>query len=161
LLDAEWDFISAALPRLLTGDNNRLQTVCNQLYLFLDFTGRWDERIWLFNQAEDKALVSGDKNMAGWRAYQAGWTYYQRNDAAPMIACADRVAQHWTNPSPKQKSMISRLKGLGYMEQKNYISAGAALKESLEIRKELNPESEETAMALCDYASLQQKIKKN
>ena len=42
-LDAEWDFISAALPRLLTGDNDRLQTVCDQLYSFLDFTGRWDD----------------------------------------------------------------------------------------------------------------------
>ena len=43
-LDAEWDFISAALPRLLTGDNDRLQTVCDQLDYFLNFTGRWDDR---------------------------------------------------------------------------------------------------------------------
>jgi hypothetical protein len=43
VLDAEWDFISAALPRLLTGDNDRLQTVCDQLNKFLDFTGRWDD----------------------------------------------------------------------------------------------------------------------
>ncbi|MBL0345236.1 hypothetical protein [Candidatus Villigracilis affinis] len=35
MLDAEWDFISAALPRLLTGDNDRLQTVCDQLNQFL------------------------------------------------------------------------------------------------------------------------------
>ncbi len=40
MLDAEWDFISAALPRLLTGDNDRLQTVCSQLDHFLDFTGQ-------------------------------------------------------------------------------------------------------------------------
>lgn len=40
MLDAEWDFISAALPRLLTGDNDRLQTICDQLEKFLDFTGR-------------------------------------------------------------------------------------------------------------------------
>ena len=33
-LDAEWDFLSAALPRLLTGDNDRLQTVFDQLFLF-------------------------------------------------------------------------------------------------------------------------------
>ena len=50
MLDAEWDFVSAALPRLLTGDNDRLQTVCDQLYYFLNFTGRWDERISLFGK---------------------------------------------------------------------------------------------------------------
>ncbi len=46
ILDAEWDFISAALPRLLTGGNDRLQTVCNQLNQFLNFTGRWDDWLW-------------------------------------------------------------------------------------------------------------------
>ncbi len=71
-LDAEWDFISAALPRLLTGDNDRLQTVCDQLYQFLDFTGRWDDVLWLSEQAEARALAANDKENAGWRAYRAG-----------------------------------------------------------------------------------------
>ena len=72
MLDAEWDFISAALPRLLTGDNDRLQTVCDQLDQFLDFTGRWDDWLWLFEQAEARALAADDKENAGWRAYRAG-----------------------------------------------------------------------------------------
>ena len=75
-LDAEWDFISAALPRLLTGDNDRLQTVCDQLDRFLDFTGRWDDWLWLQEQAETRALAADDKENAGWRAYRAGMIYH-------------------------------------------------------------------------------------
>ncbi|MFN8411433.1 MAG: hypothetical protein U0Z26_03500 [Anaerolineales bacterium] len=67
------DFISASLPRLLTGDNDRLQSVCNQLFRFLDFTGRWDDLLWLFEQAEARALANGDKENAGGKAYQAGY----------------------------------------------------------------------------------------
>ena len=89
-LDAEWDFISAALPRLLTGDNDRLQTVCNQLTFFLDFTGRWDDWIWLSEQAEVRALAADNKERAGRRAYDAGYTYHLRNQPAEVLACAAR-----------------------------------------------------------------------
>ncbi len=47
-LDTEWDFISAALPRLLTGDTYRLHTISRELSVFLNFTGRWDDFLWLF-----------------------------------------------------------------------------------------------------------------
>jgi hypothetical protein len=57
MLDAEWDFISAALPRLLTGDNDHLQTNLRQLLNFSNFTGRWDEWLWLSEQAEARALL--------------------------------------------------------------------------------------------------------
>ncbi len=51
-LEVEWNLIAAALPRLLTGNNDRLQTVCHQLDLFLDLTGRWDDWLWLSTKAE-------------------------------------------------------------------------------------------------------------
>jgi len=92
MLDAEWDFISAALPRLLTGDNYRLQSVCHQLYQFLSFTGRWDDRIWLFEQAEARALAADDKENAGWRAYNTGYTYSLRNQPAEVLACASTAS---------------------------------------------------------------------
>ncbi len=103
-LDAEWDFISAALPRLLTGDNDRLQTVCDQLFNFSNFTGRWDELIWLSEQAEARALAADDKENAGWRAYRAGWTYYLRNQPAEVLACAARAAEHWQDSTPRNKA---------------------------------------------------------
>ena len=107
MLDAEWDFISAALPRLLTGDNNRLQTVCDQLTFFLNFTGRWDEWLWLSEQAEARALAADDKENAGWQAYRAGYAYYLRNQPAEVLACATRAAEHWQDSTPYNKACHS------------------------------------------------------
>ena len=70
MLDAEWDFISAALPRLLTGDNDRLQTVCNQLYQFLNFTGRWDDCFGSPNKPKRAPSPLMIKRTQGWRAYR-------------------------------------------------------------------------------------------
>src|SRR6185369_759554 len=110
-LDAEWEFIAAALPRLLTGENNRLQTVCSQLAYFLNFTGRWDDRIWLFEQAEARALADDDKENAGWRAYYAGFTYHLRNQPAEVLTCASRAANHWQDSSPRNKASAIYLRG--------------------------------------------------
>lgn len=151
-LDAEWDFLSAALPRLLTGDNNRLQTVCNQLYYFLNFTGRWDERIWLFEQAEARALVANDKKSAGWRAYNAGYTYALRSQSAEVLACAARAAEHWQNSTPRDKAYAIRLRGLGYKFNKDYPAAIAAYRQALEIFRSLSPESDDVALTLNDLA---------
>jgi hypothetical protein len=41
-----------ALPRFIAGPNDRLQTVCNALQRFLDFTGRSDEWLALSRDAE-------------------------------------------------------------------------------------------------------------
>jgi hypothetical protein len=65
ILDTEWDFISAALPRLLRGDNNRLQTVCSQTNEFLNFAGKWDELLWVSEKAEACALAADNKEDAG------------------------------------------------------------------------------------------------
>ena len=42
VLDAAWPTVAPALPLLLAGPNPRLQTVCEALTIFLNFTGRWD-----------------------------------------------------------------------------------------------------------------------
>ncbi len=129
-LDAEWDFISAALPRLLTGDNDRLQTVCDQLYKFLEFTGRWDDWMWLCEQAETRALAVDDKENAGWRAFQAGMIYYSRNQpdrsAGVRRTCRLRIGQKST---PVNKSTAIRLRGYGYKLKKDYPAAIAAFRE--------------------------------
>src|SRR3712207_7056159 len=39
VLDAAWPTVAAALPRFLAGPNDRLQTVCDALTDFLNFTG--------------------------------------------------------------------------------------------------------------------------
>ena len=58
VLDAAWPTVAAALPRFLAGPNDRLQTVCNALNQFLNFTGRWDEWLALSRDAESRAVVA-------------------------------------------------------------------------------------------------------
>jgi tetratricopeptide (TPR) repeat protein len=158
-LDAEWDFIAAALPRLLTGDNARLQAVCNQLSQFLEFTGRWDEWLWLSEQAEARALAAGDKENAGWRAFQAGYTYYLRGQADEVLACAARAAEHWQESAPRNKAIAIRLRGLGHRLKKDYSAAIAAYREALDIYRALSPESDDVAIALNDLANVERASK--
>jgi len=151
-LDAEWDFVAAALPRLLTGDNVHLQKTCDQLDQFLNFTGRWDDLIWLHEQAEVHALASDDKENAGWRAYQAGVVYSLRSQPAEVLAYASRAAEHWQNSKPRNKAFAIRLRGLGHRLNKDYPAAIAAYREMLEILEFISPESDDVAIALNDLA---------
>lgn len=158
-LDTEWDFVSAALPRLLTGDNYRLQTVCNQLYNFLNFTGRWDDRIWLCEQAEARALAADNKENAGWQAYRAGFTYHLRNQPAEVLACAARAAEHWQDSTPLNKATAIHLRGIGHELNKDYPAAIAAYRESLEIWRSISPESGDVAIALNSLAEAERENK--
>ncbi len=152
-LDAEWDFLSAALPRFLTGDNDRLQRVCDQLYQFLNFTGRWDEWLWLSEQAEARALTAADNEKAGWRAYQAGYIYQLRNQPAEVLACAARAAEHWQGSTPYNKATAILLRGIGHRLNKEYPAAIAAYREALEIIRSISPESDAVASVLNSLAA--------
>jgi tetratricopeptide (TPR) repeat protein len=151
-LDAEWDLIAAALPRLIMGDNARLQTICNQLTIFLDFTGRWDDWLWLSTQAEKRAMAIEDRESAGWRAFQAGWAHYLRDQPMEVLACAARAAEHWQDSAPSNKATAIRLRGLGDNLQKEYPAAIAAYREALEIWRDISTESADVAIALNDLA---------
>ena len=155
-LDAEWDFIAAALPRLLTGDNDRLQTVCGQLFQFLHFTGRLDDLLWLSEQAETRALAANNKEKAGWQAYRTGAVYHIRNQPAEMLACAARTIEHWQDSMPFNKAVAIQLRGLGHQLNNDYPAAIAAFRESLEIHRSISPESNYVAIALNDLAGAEQ-----
>ena len=159
-LDAEWDFISAALPRLLTGNNDRLQTMCEQLYQFLIFTGRWDDLLWISIEAEARAVNANDKLNAGLRAFDAGNTYFSRNQPTEVLAYAARAAEHWQDSTPKRKAAVIRLRGHGHKLSKEYSAAIAAYREVLDILRNLSPESKGgIASALHDIAITEQAIK--
>ena len=151
-LDAEWLAIAAALPRLLQGGNNRLQSACASLYTFLNFSGRWDERIRLFEQAEEKASAAGDTYNAGWRAYQVGHTYYLCNRPAEVLACAARAERHWQNAGAREKATAIRLRGLGHKLDENYSAAVVAYREALDLHRTSNAESTDVASDLNDLA---------
>ncbi|NOH03636.1 MAG: ATP-binding protein [Chloroflexi bacterium] len=154
-LDAEWDFIFASLTLLLMGDNDRLQTVCAKLTFFLEFTGRWDDWVWLFEQAEVRALAADDKTNAGWQAYRAGYAYYLRNQPAEVLACAARAAEHWEDSFPSNKATAIQLRGLGYKLKKDYPSAIASYREALEIYRNISPESDDVSRTLNSLASVE------
>ena len=155
ILDTEWNFISAALPRLLQGKNDRLQKVCRQLMVFLNFSGRWDEELWLSDQAEMRAVTAEDIQSAGWRAYDLGWVYSLRKQPAEVLACAARVASYWKDSTPNKKAIAINLYGIGYELKKDYPAAIAAYRDVLEIRRTISPESINVAKALSNIARIE------
>ena len=149
-LEAEWGTMAAALPLFLRGKNAQLQSVCAALNTFLEFSGRWDERLALSQQAEAVALAANDFYWAGWRAYQAGWVFYLRGQAAEVLACAERCAAHWANANAgaREKATAIRLRGLGYHLTKDYPAAIAAYQEAVELWRTLTPAHQGVAVDL-------------
>ena len=154
VLDAAWPTVAPALPLFLAGPNDRLQTVCAALRFFLEFTGRWDEWLSLEQQAEAKAVAAGDHDNAGWRAYQAGWVHYLRQQADAVLNCADRAAAHWqtAQAGARERAFAIRLRGLGHQLKKDYPAAIAAYREALDLYRTLSAESADVAIALNDLA---------
>ncbi|MCW5201624.1 tetratricopeptide repeat protein [Desulfobulbus sp. US4] len=155
-LEAQWPLLAAALPCFVQGENDRLQRVCNALSGFLYFFGRWDEQLFLWQQAEDKALAAGDSLHAGWRANQSGFIYYWRNQATEVLSCATRCAEHWSEAGAIEKASVFRLRGIGHQLEKNYPTALAAYQEALTLLRAIAPESENIAMVLNSLANLEQ-----
>jgi tetratricopeptide (TPR) repeat protein len=156
ILDAEWPTIAAALPLFLQGDNDRLQILCDALIDFLDFSGRWDERLSLNLQAEERAVAAQDSIQAGWRASNAGYVYHLRAQTAEVLNCAARAEAHWENAPAREKAIAIRLRGLGYKLDKNYAAAIVAFQESLQLRRAISPESVDVATALNSIAGAEQ-----
>lgn len=155
ILDAAWLTVAPALPLFLAGANVRLQTVCSALDQFLNFTGRWDERLSLNQQAEIRAAATGDHFSAGWRASQAGYVYQRRQQADAVLASADRAAAHWltAKAGARERSFAIRLRGIGHQLSKDYSAAIAAHREALELHQSLSAESEDVAISLNSLAS--------
>jgi tetratricopeptide (TPR) repeat protein len=154
VLDAAWPTLAAALPRFLAGPNDRLQTMCSALRNFLNFTGRWDERLALSLDAEAKAVASKDFRRAGWRAYDAGWIQYLRRQSADARTYADRAEAHWleAQAGARERAFAIRLRGEGHILAGNYSDAIVAYREAVELWRTLSPESEDVAIGLNSLA---------
>ncbi len=154
VLEAGWPQIAAALPVLIAGDNSRLQTVCDALDRFLEFSGRWDDWLFLSTEAEARAELAGDLGNAGNRANEAGFYHFRRGQSADVLACADRAAAHWVaaRAGANGRASAIRLRGLGHFLAKNYPAAVSALREALDFWRSLSPTSRVTAITLSDLA---------
>jgi hypothetical protein len=149
-LDATWPLIAAALPLLLEGDNARLQTACDALDRFLDFSGRWDAWLLLSEAAEARALAVADLYKAGWRAYEMGWVNSLREQATPVQVAAERAAEHFrrANAGAREQATAINLRGIGHELQQDYPAAMAAYRQSVELWRSLDPESLDVANGL-------------
>ena len=156
-LDSEWGTIATTLPLFVQGENERLQSVCDALASFMNFSGRWDERLMLSQQAEEKAVAAKDLYSAGGRAYQAGWVYFLRGQAREVLVCAARAEAHWqdANAGAREKAIAIRLRGTGHELEKNYSAAIETYQGSLKLVRTLSPESQDVAAGLDVLASVE------
>ena len=153
-LEAAWPQIAAALPVLIAGDNHLLQTVCAALEVFLNFSGRWDDRIFLNTEAEGRAESTNDFRNAGWRAYSAGFGHFLRGQSAEVLACSDRATSHWqaTRAGANERAAAIRLRGLGHQLVRDYPTAITAFHEAIDLWRSLGPKSPTVEIGLSDLA---------
>ena len=158
VLDAAWPTVAPALPLFLAGPNDRLQTVCDALVNFLDFTGCWDEWLSLEQQAEAKAVAAGDHHSAGWRAYQTGWIHYLRKQADAVLVWAHRAAAHWqtAQAGARERAYTIRLLGVGHRLKADYPAAIAAYRETLDLLRTLSADSADVSIALNALAAAEE-----
>lgn len=158
VLDAAWPMVAAALPLFLAGPNDRLQTACNALQHFLNFTGHWDERLSLSRDAEVKAVAVKDFFYAGWHAYQAGWVHFLRGQSSEVLSCADRAEAHWreSRADTHERAVAIHLRGIGHRLAMDYPAAIADFHEAVKLWRTLNPESNDVATGLTALASAEQ-----
>src|SRR6185295_15516649 len=154
VLDFAWPTVAASLPCFITGPSEPLQTMCNALNNFLNFTGRWDESLALALDAERKALMAKDFTHAGWRAYSAGCIEYQRAQSAEVLACADRAESHWRKAQSGARELACAvgLRGHGYLLTNDFGAAIGAYREAVELDLTLGPDTNELASDLNDLA---------
>jgi tetratricopeptide (TPR) repeat protein len=157
-LEAAWPGIAPALARFLAGDNARLQTVCDALQNFLNFQGRWDERLALCEKAEARAVAAADHDNAGWRAYDAGCIHYRREQADAVLTCAERAAAHWATAKAgaRERAGAIGLRGICHQLKGDYPAAIAAYREALDLDRSLAAESVDVASGLNDLAGAEQ-----
>ncbi|HEX4630367.1 MAG TPA: TIR domain-containing protein [Chthoniobacterales bacterium] len=156
ILEDAWPTVEAALPRFVAGPNDRLQTICDALRFYLEFTGRWDEWAALESEAEHKAVAAKDFVNAGWRAFQTGWIHYLRGQAAEVLVSADRAEAYWNDTKAsgaRERSFVFYLRGVGYHMTKDHEAATKAYREAIEPLRALNDESAHLAMVLNALAS--------
>lgn len=157
MIDKAWPMIAASLHAFLVGPLDRLQTLCDALNTFLNFTGRWDERLALSRDAESRAVAVGDFSDAGWRAYQAGWVHHLRKQSAEVLVCADLAESYWrkANAGAYERACALHLRGVGHQAAREFVSAIIALREAAKLLRSLEGEGKNVAIALSDLADVE------
>ncbi|MEX0827647.1 MAG: tetratricopeptide repeat protein, partial [Haliea sp.] len=154
MLDDAWAMLDASLSRFLAGPNDPLQAVCEALFQYFNFSGRWDESLFLNREAESRAVAAGDIHNAGYRAYHAAWVHHLRGQADEMMRCAERASQHWRRAEsgiPEQVK-ASRMHGIAHEMKNEFPAALEAYQEALRLCRTTEAESRDVANVLNDIA---------
>ena len=155
-LEERWPQIEAALPRLLAGENTRLQQFCDMVDFFLDFSGRWQAALLLHTEAESKALAVGDVTNAGWRAELQAWTHIFQGNGTACLQAAKRLAQHWQAAGDVKRARAIRMQGEAHSLLKNYPAAMQAFEDALLILRAIQADSMDVATVLNSLAIVKQ-----
>lgn len=160
VLEESWSMVAAALPLFVQGTNGRLQEVCDALTSFLEFIGRWDERIKLFTDAEKRAVAEGDFQGAGWRACQIGYIHCLRRQSTEVLARAAQAEEYFgkVNADKRERAYAIRLIGLGYQMNQEYEKAVEASQKSLQLYRALGEDEVEIAAVLNDLGSIKRSL---
>lgn len=153
-LENSWPQIAAAIPGLIAGDGHRLQIVCSSLKRFLDYSGRWDDRLLLSAEAEGRAEQAKDFRSAARRAFDAVWIYFLRGQVADVMDCADRVAAHAqaAGGDTYERALANRARGFGRSLAGDYPAAIIAYREALELHRSISPKSVQVSASLNSLA---------
>ncbi|HKU76789.1 MAG TPA: tetratricopeptide repeat protein [Pyrinomonadaceae bacterium] len=155
VLDAAWPTVAAAMSRFISGNNERLQTICVALDDFLHFTGRWDEWLALSRDREVRALAVKDFLNAGWGAYKAGFIHVMRGQSSEVFVCADRAESHWRDAQADvgEGALAIQLRGMGHRLTKNYGAAITAYCIALNLFTATGRETENVIVVLLNLAN--------
>lgn len=171
LIEAEWLNISAAAAWLWQaaevrdtqiGRRDAAQTLDKLAQALCDaagplyYVGRWDERLQLSIQAYEAIRAVGEWDNAGWRAYNAAWSYYFSDSGVEEFTqWADRCSEAWDrSASQRLQALAKSLRGAVAQEQKDYTVAEKLYQEALASSQELGDE-EDIAASLNDLAGLE------
>ncbi|MEN9576694.1 MAG: hypothetical protein RL514_4549 [Verrucomicrobiota bacterium] len=157
VLEAAWPTVASALPLFVAGPNQRLQTVCDALNVFLIYTGRQDEWLSLTLQAEAKAEATGDHHRAGTRAIEAAVFHFLREPADAFIACAGRAADHFytAKAGVEEQTFALALSGLGHRSKQDYPAELANARKAVELWRSLAAESVNVVHSLGEVAEIE------
>jgi tetratricopeptide (TPR) repeat protein len=158
VLEERWPLVAAALPLYEHDTNARFQLVCQWLYSFLSFSGRWDEKLALHAAGEKVAVAASDWLNAGWRAYGMAFVYRERNQTRELLECAQRIKTYWAGAGPRERVFATRLDGQMAMAVQDYSAAVAAYRESLSLQRALDPDGSDVALALNSLAGAETRV---
>jgi len=159
VLEDAWPMLAAGLSRLVLSEDARLQKVCDALWRFFDFSGRWGVSISLNQQGERIALKTGDCPTAFKRAWRNGWTYAILEQATETMACADRAESYrqLCNADPEKEADVERLRGLAYIQMGKHEAASDALKVALSLYRR-EPVNENVASILSGLGNVERSL---